>query len=135
MLNPRPAFSPPLLFNVTSHFQRPKNRFFFYLIRVNSNILPKVSIKKILRSLKAPELFRKTYFQTKVTISGRCHSLVQGRIPWRNFRGNRSFWASFFMLFAYFVYIALSVKFTRGSSLLREISLLMGESKAEESTC
>ena len=52
---------------------------------------------------------------------------LRERIPWGNFRGNRSSWASFFMSFAYFVYIAHLTKFTGGSSLLME------KSKAEES--
>ena len=32
----------------------------------------------------------------KVNKSGRSHNLVPGRIPWGNFRGNRSSWGSFF---------------------------------------
>ena len=38
--------------------------------------------KKYLISLKAPELFRKTYFQIKVIKSGRCHYLGPGWVPW-----------------------------------------------------
>ena len=65
--------------------------------------------------------------------SGRCHNLGPGRIPWGNFRGNSSFWGSFFMLFPYFVYIAHFTKFTGGSSLLKERLLLIEKKKAEES--
>ena len=36
---------------------------------------------KNLKSLKAPELFRKTYFQRKVLKSGRCHNLGAARNP------------------------------------------------------
>ena len=46
--------------------------------------------------------FRMTYFQIKVNNSGRCHNVVRGRILEVIFRDNRLF----FMLFAYFVYIA-----------------------------
>ena len=88
--------------------------------------------KKYLISLKA-QLFRKTYFQIKVIKSGRCHYLGPGWVPWGNFRGNRSCWGSIFMLFPYFVYIAHFPKFTRGSSLFMEKSLLMEKSTAEES--
>ena len=45
--------------------------------------------------------FRMTYFQIKVNNSGRCHN-VRRRILEEIFRDNRLF----FMLFAYFVYIA-----------------------------
>ena len=48
-----------------------------------------------LKSLKALELFRRTYFQIKVIKSGRCHDLGPGRISKENFRGNRSCWDSF----------------------------------------
>ena len=41
--------------------------------------------KNFLKSLKATELFRKTYFQIKVNKSGRCHNLEPGRIPWGKF--------------------------------------------------
>lgn len=34
-----------------------------------------------MKSLKAPELFRKTYFQRKVIKSGRCHNLGAARDP------------------------------------------------------
>ena len=47
--------------------------------------------------------------------------------------GGGSSWASFFMLFAYFVYIAHLTKFTRGSSLLLGKYLPTEKSKAEES--
>ena len=40
---------------VTSHLQRLKNRFLFYLTKLNSNIQRNVSIKKFMKSLKAPE--------------------------------------------------------------------------------
>ena len=48
-------------------------------------------------------------------------------------RGNRSSWASFSMLFAYFVYITHLTKFTRGGSLFMEKSLLVEKSQVEES--
>ena len=114
---------------VTSHLQRPKKSIFFFIWKkLNSNFKPNVSIKKkCLKSLKAPELFRKTYFQIKVNTSGRCRNLGPGRVPWENFRGNRSCWGSIFMLFSYFVYIAHFTKFTRKSSLFME------KSNAEES--
>ena len=80
---------------VTSHLQRPKKLFFFPSHK-----------KKVLKSLKAPELFRKMYFQIKVIKSGGCNNLVPGRVPWGNFRGNRLSWGLFFKLFAHFVCIA-----------------------------
>ena len=52
--------------------------------------------------------------------------------PLGELRGNRSPWGSSFLLFPYFVYIALLTKFIRGSFLLMERSLLMEKSKAEE---
>ena len=105
---------------VTSNIQRPKNnRFSFYLIF-------------LLFILKAPKLCRKTYFQIKVNKSGSCHNLGPGRIPWDNFRGNRSCQGSIFILFLYFVYIAHFSKFARGSSLFMETSLLVEKSKSEE---
>ena len=81
--------------------------------------------KKYLISLKAPELWRNTYFQIKVNKSGKFHYLGPGWVPWGNFRGNHSCWGSIFMLFRYFVYIAHFTKFTPGSSLFMEKSLLM----------
>ena len=106
---------------VTSHLQRPRNRFLFYLKKLNSNIQPNVSIKKkYLESLKAHGLFRKTYFQLKVNISGRCHNLGPGRIPWGS-------------IFTSFPSIAHFTKFTRGSSLFMEKSVLVENSKVEES--
>ena len=55
---------------VTSHLQRPKTSIFFiYLNKLNSNIQPNVSIKKIVTSfvisLKAYGLFRKNVFSNK----------------------------------------------------------------------
>ena len=47
--------------------------------------------------------------------------------------GGGSSWASFFMLFAYFVYIAHLTKFTRGSSLILGKYLPTEKSKVEES--
>ena len=89
-----------LLFKVTSHIQRPKYQFFFYLTELNSSIQPNFSIKTFFqKSLKAPEYFTKTYFQVKVIKSGRCHYLGPGRISWGNFRGNRLYLSSIFMLF------------------------------------
>ena len=41
----------------------------FHLTKLNSNIQPNVSIN-FLKTLKAPELFRRTYFQIKVIKSG-----------------------------------------------------------------
>ena len=84
-----------------------------------------------LKSLKALELFRRTYFQIKVIKSGRCHDLGPGRISKENFRGNRSCWDSFFMLFPYFIYVAHTTKFTRGTLCFWKN--LQGKSKAEES--
>ena len=75
----------------------------------------------------------------KVYKSETCHNLGPGRIPWGNFRGNRSCWGSIFMLFPYFAHIAHFTEFTRGSSLFKiyeiwnmEKSLFMEKSKAEE---
>ena len=48
-----------------------KSRFFTNLTKLNSNIQPNVFISKFLESIKAPELFRKTYFKVKVKKSGR----------------------------------------------------------------
>ena len=64
------------------------------MTKLNSNIQPNVSMKKIPKSLKAPKLFRKTYFQIEVSKPERCHNLGPGRIPWGNFRGNHSCWRS-----------------------------------------
>ena len=64
------------------YFQSRKNSFFFYWIKLNSNILPYVFVKKNSEIFKTPELIRKTYFQTRVNKSGRCRSLVHERIPW-----------------------------------------------------
>ena len=67
-----------------------------------------------MKSFKASELFRKTYFQIKVNKSG---SVIISDLG--ESRGNRSSWGSFFcMLFPYFVYIAHFTKFTRGRSFL-----------------
>ena len=55
-----------------------------------------------MKSFKASELFRKTYFQIKVNKSG---SVIISDLG--ESRGNRSSWGSFLcMLFPYFVYIA-----------------------------
>ena len=65
-----------------------------------------------MKSFKASELFRKTYFQIKVNKSG---SVIISDLG--ESRGNRSSWGSFLcMLFPYFVYIAHFTKFTRGRS-------------------
>ena len=45
------------------------------MTKLNSNIQPNVSMKKILKSLKAPKLFRKTFFQIEVSKPERCHNL------------------------------------------------------------
>ena len=79
-----------ILYKVTSTFRGRKNRFFFYLTKLNSNIQPNVFIKKFLKSLKAPELFWKTYFQRQVKKPGRCHNLGRKRVPWGTFCGNHS---------------------------------------------
>ena len=50
---------------------KKRNRFFSYLTKLHSNIQPNVLISKFLKFIKAPELFRKTYFQIKVKKSGR----------------------------------------------------------------
>ena len=76
---------------------------------------------------------RKTYFQIKVNKSGRCQNLRPGQVPWGNFCCDCSCWSLIFMLFSYFVYIVHFTKFTHGSSLFMEKSLLMEKSKAEES--
>ena len=81
--------------------------------------------KNFLKSLKATELFRKTYFQIKVNKSGRCHNLAPGRIPWGNFRGNRSCWGS--MIFPYFVYIGFR---RRGNLAWRELFANLYELKS-----
>ena len=68
-----------------STFRGRKNRFFFYLTKLITNIQPNVTIKKFKKSLQAPELFRKTYFHMKVSKSGRCHNVGPGQIPWGEF--------------------------------------------------
>ena len=119
---------------VNSHLQRLKKiDFSFIWKKLNSNIKPNVSMKKYLKSVKAPELYRKTYFQIKVNKSGRCYNLWPGQVPWGNFCCNCSCRGLIFMLFSYFVYIVHFTKFTHGSSLFMEKSLLMEKSKAEES--
>ena len=120
-------------FSYFSPSEAEKIDFSFIWKKLNSNIKPNVSIKKYLKSVKAPELFRKTYFQIKVNKSGRCHNLRPGQVPWGNFCCNCSCWGLIFMLFSYFVYILHFTKFTHGSSLFMEKSLLMEKSKAEES--
>ena len=116
-----------LFLGQTSHLQRPKKKIDFSFIWLNwiqtfNLTFPQNYFQK---SLKAPELFRKTYFQIKVNKSGRCHNLARapGWIP----RGNCSCLGSIFMFIPYFVYIAHFTKFTRG------IYLLMKKSKAKES--
>ena len=116
-----------LFLGQTSHLQRPKKKIDFSFIWLNwiqtfNLTFPQNYFQK---SLKAPELFRKTYFQIKVNKSGRCHNLA--RAPRRIPRGNCSCLGSIFMFFPYFVYIAHFTKFTRG------IYLLMKKSKAKES--
>ena len=66
-------------------FRGRKNRFFFHLTKLITNIQPNVTIKKFKESLQAPELFRKTYFHMKVIKSGRCHNVGPGQIPWGEF--------------------------------------------------
>ena len=66
-------------------FRGRKNRFFFYLTKLITNIQPNVTIKKFKKSLQAPELFRKTYFHMKVIKSGRCHNVGPGQISWGEF--------------------------------------------------
>ena len=66
-------------------FRGRKNRFFFHLTKLITNIQPNVTIKKFKKSLQAPELFRKTYFHMKVIKSGRCHNVGPGQIPWGEF--------------------------------------------------
>ena len=66
-------------------FRGRKNRFFFYLTKLITNIQPNVTIKKFKKSLQAPELFRKTYFHMKVIKSGRCYNVGPGQIPWGEF--------------------------------------------------
>ena len=67
-----------------------KNRFFSNLTKLHSNIQPNVFISKFLKSIKAPELFRKTYFQIKVKKSGRWkqklewRSLVKANRLWKD---------------------------------------------------
>ena len=65
-----------------SPFKARKNRCLLYLTKLNSNIQKNVSIKKILKSLKATDLFRKTYCQMKDNKPRRCHNLGPGRILW-----------------------------------------------------
>ena len=62
-------------------FRGRKNRFFFHLTKLITNIQPNVTIKKFKISLQAPELFRKTYFHMKVIKSGRCYNVGPGQIP------------------------------------------------------
>ena len=62
-------------------FRGRKNRFFFHLTKLITNIQPNVTIKKFKESLQAPELFRKTYFHMKVIKSGRCYNVGPGQIP------------------------------------------------------
>ena len=66
-------------------FRGRKNRFFFHLTKLITNIQPNVTIKKFKESLQAPELFRKTYFHMKVIKSGRCYNVGPGQIPWGEF--------------------------------------------------
>ena len=58
---------------------KKKNRFFSNLTKLHSNIQPNVFISKFLKSIKAPELFRKTYFQIKVKKSGRSKQKLEWR--------------------------------------------------------
>ena len=86
-----------------------------------------------MKSYKAPDLFRKTYFQIKVDKSGRCHNLGPERIPGGIFAATAHDGARFFTLFPYFSYINHFTKFTRGSSLILKRFLLLEKSKAERS--
>ena len=115
-------------------FRGPKIVFSFTLLSWIQIFNPTFPFKKkILKSLKALELYVKTYFEIKVDKSGMCHNLERGRVCWGNFGDNRSSLGSFKILFAYFVCIAHFTKFTCGSSLPMEKSLLLEKSKAEES--
>ena len=114
---------------VNSHLQRLK-KLIFLLFEKNwiQTLNLTFPLKKYLKSVKAPELFRKTYFQIKVNKSGRCHNLRPGQVPWGNFCCNCLCWGLIFMLFSYFVYILHFTKFTHGSSLFMKKSLLMEKS-------
>ena len=75
-----------LFLGQTSHLQRrKKNRFFFIWLNWIQTFNLTFPQNYFQKSLKAPELFRKTYFQIKVNKSGRCHNLEPGRIPWGKF--------------------------------------------------
>ena len=86
-----------------STFKGRKNRFLLYLTKPNSNIQHNVSIKKIPKSLKATDLFRKTYFPGfSFEAGGRtfrpvvCHS-TSGTL--------RSILAIFFLLLYYIFFL------------------------------
>lgn len=53
---------------VTSHLQRPKNRFLFYLKKLNSNIQPNVSLKKKNEIFKSTLDIEKNVFQITVKL-------------------------------------------------------------------
>ena len=53
-------FSAPLILPT---FRGQKKRFFFYLTKLTSDILPNVSKKKVLKPPKAPELLEKPNFK------------------------------------------------------------------------
>ena len=62
-------------------FRGRKTRFLFYLTKLNSNIQPNVSIKKNMKSLKAQELSRETYFQIKVPMIYQVSQSLTWAIP------------------------------------------------------
>ena len=62
-------------------FRCQKNRFFFNLTKFKSVILSSVYKRKMLKSQKAAELFRKNVISNKVNKLRRCHNLVNGRDP------------------------------------------------------
>ena len=67
----RPLTNWEKIIKVTSHLQKPKNPFFFYLSKLNINIQSNVSINK----------FSEIFKSTRVNKSGRGHNLGPGRIP------------------------------------------------------
>lgn len=118
-----------MLFRVTSHFQRPKESLIW---QRNQKFYLRFSKKIKLEFSKSSDLFWLNQFQLKIKKSGRCHNLANGRTPWWNFCGNRSWRSSFLMLFAYFVYITHLTKLTRGSLLRMEKSMPIEKSIEEK---
>ena len=85
---------------VTSPLTSRKQGFFFYLTKLKSDILLDVYKKKKFNNLiKHSNFLQKCIFNWRLLYE-KGVNLVNRRNPWRNFRGNRSPWSSYFFYYA-----------------------------------